>query len=199
MTMMGLEYLKYKEDVRSNIARESENVRHNTQTETLDRLGLGETVRANQAKESIGWGNLDELVRSNQMRESQNAQSIAENVRHNKAFEFETNRSNRARETIGLDQLSESVRHNLQTENMQEFELAQLVNYQTSSITKDYWKAALDNLSKTAPSYAAITAEHKLNQLSGISGATDKITQGGAAAESWFNTLSKLVKIGGKG
>lgn len=94
MTTMGLEYLKLQETIRANQARESETVRHNVTSETLDSAGIGESIRSHKADEGIRSVSLDETRRSNIARE------------------LETNRSNRAREGIALSELDESIRAN---------------------------------------------------------------------------------------
>lgn len=95
MTTMGLQYLSYQENVRSNIARENENIRHNTTTEGLGTLSFGESVRSNLANESLKLGSLDEEIRSNQAREY-------ENYRSNLARETENNRANLANENFNI-------------------------------------------------------------------------------------------------
>lgn len=177
MTMMGLQYLAHVETKRSNLAREGETFRHNVVTEDLGFQSLGETVRSNLARENIQQGNLDELVRSNYVREAQNEFAITENARANRMREsiqwsglFEEKRANKARESISLSTLAETSRHNRVEEAVKKGSLAQLIDYQTRSLEKDYYKTALDNLSKTNPVAGSTSAQMKLNELYGVTG-----------------------------
>lgn len=89
MTTMGLDYLKYQETKRSNLAQETETNRSNVVRE-------GEINRSNLAKE--GENNRHNVV------------TEVETNRHNIAGEVETNRSNLARE-------AENNRSNVAREN----------------------------------------------------------------------------------
>lgn len=107
MTTMGLEYLKHKENQRSNLATERETYRSNLANET-------ERNRSNLANEA-------ETHRSNLARE-------AETNRSNVAREIETNRSNVMNELlknkelgIKVSDVAEKIRHNQRSEDLDAF------------------------------------------------------------------------------
>lgn len=98
MTIMGINYLSFVENKRSNLAREAETTRHNVETENLGTLNFGETVRSNRANEDIRNRSLDETTRHDLAMDQLGIWNLGETVRANKARETENIRSNVARE-----------------------------------------------------------------------------------------------------
>lgn len=80
MTTMGIEYQKYKEQKRSNLAQEYETNRSNLAREN-------ETHRTNVTNENIRQGTLDEQIRTNRANEGLKRDTLSETVRHNKQTE----------------------------------------------------------------------------------------------------------------
>lgn len=98
MTIMGIQWLNYKETERANKMRE------NISLATLD-----ETKRSNRVDEGIRQGSLDESIRSNKVKESISWSTLGENIRHNKQTEtleyykiMELQRANKAKEQISV-------------------------------------------------------------------------------------------------
>lgn len=115
MTQMGLEYLKYVEGNRTNVANEGikdrtldESRRHNVTFEA-------ETNRSNISNEAISRGRAAEDVRSNKTNEGISAYRAKEE-----------NRSNVAREGIQLGNLRESVRTNVANEGIKQGQLNEM-------------------------------------------------------------------------
>jgi len=119
------------EQIRSNQARERETARSNLAAEReLNRYhtaSLGEQVRANVARESLGSAELAEQVRYHNLYFDAESARLAETERSNVAKESETHRSNYAAETetershmkseeIRIQELNEEKRHNIVTE-----------------------------------------------------------------------------------
>lgn len=141
MTKNQIEYWRYKEEQRSNLAKEKEQNRTNVANEELTRnrdanvyyLGQlnaqenqrhnlaveGETARSNLARESetlrSNLARESETARANRMGEQISLQNLEEKKRSNLASEAIA-RSNIA---LGYSQLAESSRHNLAMETEQ--------------------------------------------------------------------------------
>lgn len=130
MTSNLINYWRFNEDRRHNVASEEHNAkvlaettRHNLATEAFNKASLQESSRHNLAVET-------ETHRSNVARETEthraNVAYESEVYRHNLAVETETARSNRANEalkaesnqigwanvSLGKAQLAEATRHN---------------------------------------------------------------------------------------
>lgn len=103
-TVNAINYLKFKEDQRSNLAKEAETNRANLANESLGRDTLTETKRSNLAKEF-------ETNRSNLAKEG-------ETHRANVAKEIETNRHNTATETIDSKIGNSTIYKNQQQGNL---------------------------------------------------------------------------------
>lgn len=134
MTRNQIDYMKHKEEVRHNLASESETKRSNqaneSQTKTRDWWNyltasgtLEENRRHNLVTESTqakaveiqsnyNTRYIDELTRSNRAREAEtfryNSANLDEIARHNRAYEVETNRHNEVSEAISLRQADAS-------------------------------------------------------------------------------------------
>lgn len=134
MTKNQIEYLKLREQQRSNLANEALTEKRDTTTRELGFANLGETNRHNLATERHNTLVLGETQRHNYAQEAHNAAVLDETSRHNLAMEAhneriatEQERSNRANESIKLGGLSleasklfEQQRHSRVTEAEQE-------------------------------------------------------------------------------
>lgn len=98
MTLIGMDYLKHQETVRSNKARENED------------------QRSHRANEHINFGNLSELYRSNLEREKHNRDTLAETQAWHQGTLDESVRSNQAKEQLEREKQSEVQRHNVKAE-----------------------------------------------------------------------------------
>lgn len=116
MTQMGLNYLNYKETLRSNQANEGiktaqnqETNRHNLVSEnvslgelTVQRGSLDEKVRSNKANEALTASRNEETKRSNLANESLTATRNAETQRSNLANELLTSERNAETERANM-------------------------------------------------------------------------------------------------
>lgn len=69
MTILGLNWMQYKETARHNLATEAETARSNRENEFVRAGTLTEAVRSNRASEGLKALSLDEQVRSNMANE----------------------------------------------------------------------------------------------------------------------------------
>lgn len=117
MTNNQIQYLKYLEDKRSNVTRETETNRDNTarlqETNRYNTIYTGETGRSNLARET-------ETNRSNLSNEANARTGLAINDRHY-----------RAQDQIGYMNVAENQRHNAQTEKLG------ILQYNTEDIYKE--------------------------------------------------------------
>lgn len=126
------------ENVRHNIATETENSRHNQAVEL-------ETKRSNQAGEQIKRSEISENQRSHRANESISQSKLREESRHNVAVERETNRSNMYDESIRnyanaiqAKATAEQGRHNLIAESQNKDKLGiERLDAATKSRTAD--------------------------------------------------------------
>lgn len=202
MTLMGINYLNYQENVRSNIARESENSKHNRETETLGRLSFGENVRSNQANEAIKQGSLDENIRSNLANESIKWSTLSETTRSNLANENikdrqlgETVRSNKAHESISWSQLSEQTRSNQarEAENIRS-NLAREVELNRNNVANvklGEYKTDMAILSDVAPLTSIQHLSTQLNTSDYVSAGVERWGDFGSRILGALGTLSK--------
>lgn len=134
MTRNQIDYWKYKETQRNNLATEAETERnhrvvevetnrHNLATERLDLSRIGETIRSNRAQEelqknqhAIQRDNLAETNRANLAKEGLQNKQIEWGSAIDMAKLGETTRHNQATERYDLASLGEQSRHNQATE-----------------------------------------------------------------------------------
>lgn len=88
MTVMGLDYLKYSEAKRANLAKEAETHRNNVQNENLNYAQYLESVRSHKADESIQSASLDEKIRTDKANELISQGKLNEQVRADVANEY---------------------------------------------------------------------------------------------------------------
>ena len=108
MTTLGLEYSKFKEAKRSNLAREFETNRNNTAVEA-------ETHRSNLRNEELKQGTLDEQIRTNMANELIKRDTLEETNRHNERtedLESEKNRINQQQADAKTSEVKERARAN---------------------------------------------------------------------------------------
>lgn len=128
MTRNQIEYWGYKEQQRSNLARERETNRANLAAEA-------ENYRSHLAIEGLRGAELEETKRANLSNESREYLKYLENMRHslisedqgqqtidlNTRAQQEKERSNRAQESISWSNLAEISRHNRSQESIQSY------------------------------------------------------------------------------
>lgn len=127
MTRNQIEYLKYQESKRANIAQETETNRANVVREQQNLAMLGETSRHNLATEGLSMQQFLEQSRHNLETEAETKRSHLVNElelsTHNRNTEAETARANRAAEQHRIDQLNETIRANRSSESLRSREL----------------------------------------------------------------------------
>jgi X-X-X-Leu-X-X-Gly heptad repeat protein len=87
MTTLGLSYLNYAEQKRSNLAKEAEQHRANIENEERNRSALLEEIRSHQKNEDIKLQELGEKVRSDKATESLRGQELGETKRSHQVSE----------------------------------------------------------------------------------------------------------------
>lgn len=120
-----------QETKRSNVARESENIRSNLEKERenyrANTAREGETHRSNLANElesqRANRAREAENYRSNRANEAIESSKLAESIRSNMARETETHRSNLSNEGLKRAELGETNRHNLATESLSRLQM----------------------------------------------------------------------------
>lgn len=133
MTKNQIEYNKLLEQRRTNLrneeltaSRDLEAARHNLEGEGIQRQTLGETARANRAreaetyranlaKEALGVRQAEETERANRLREQLQSSTLAETRRSNIAKESETRRSNLATEGLRSQEIDIRSREQAET------------------------------------------------------------------------------------
>lgn len=119
---MGLDYLSYREDMRSNQARESENTRHNQTAEGLELTSIGETIRNNQFRNSLDTQVFGETVRNNKVRNNLETRGLEETIWKNRADNVI--RTADVNETILSDRNTEAIRQGELNEKQRQYNVA---------------------------------------------------------------------------
>lgn len=174
-TVNAINYLRFKEDQRSNLAKEAETNRANLANESLGRDTLTETKRSNLVKEF-------ETNRSNLAKEG-------ETHRANIAKETETNRHNTATELIDSKVGNSTIYKNQQQGN--------LLNAQTAKADMDNLEYA--KLGYTGAGYEAMNKKQLPMRTLAEQQAKEaevalKLSQ---ASTEGFKTAANLVSSGG--
>lgn len=161
MTHNQIEYWKYMEDQRHNVASEEdtdiqnrESNRHNVATENFNLMNLAEGKRHNLATEvELNRHNIQaeqETNRHNVSTEELSRNELSEIVRHNKSTEnigyntlAETKRSNLARENISSNANAESMRHNTQMESQASASLRETKRSNKANEANQYYSTTM--------------------------------------------------------
>lgn len=161
VTHNQIDYWKYKEEERHNLATEEdtdiqnrETNRHNVATENFNLMNLAEGKRHNLATEvELNRHNIQteqETNRHNVSTEQLGRDELNEAVRHNKSTESigyatlaETKRSNLAREVLTSNANAESMRHNTQMENQASASLRETKRSNKANEANQYYSTTM--------------------------------------------------------
>ena len=174
MTNNQIQYLKYLEDKRSNIARETETNRDNTarlqETNRYNTIYTGETGRSNLARET-------ETNRSNLANEAIARQGQAINARH-----YEN------QDAIGYMTAAEQRRHNVQGEKLG------ILQYNTDDTYKD--RLGTSALKNAASNSTQAVAAYRNSGSNAMNAQTNRANQESLTALQLAQRYKTYVNMG---